>query len=617
MWSLIDKAGRILPLKDNETTTIGRKNTDIILDNDGSISKQHAKIQVSGLNCIIIDTGAKYGTTLITERDPIVITKDGYKVKNLDKIQFGLQHHMYTLSYKVSIKYFVLASGVPVEAKEKLVKILDKISGKLCDQWSEQCTHATCPTVKLTEKITCALAAGIPIVTLEYWPAVLQAQVSQSAPPNPINYLPLLDPGTIAGDKISLLTKRRRDIIFKGLTFIHFTAGQHKLYSTMINLAGGSSTMYDQAKKLFQEFNEHTIIVQPYDHNNQNESPSCSQYTSVYKQLTARKLRPIPEADIPLAILYCSLAQHCNPRYNYKNLLKSCSIKKNVTGSSILTEETQPTAMTRQRSRDIIPESVPVESFVSEPTNVPELSAGKKRTAICMERETHVPVMPTKKLKEDLPQQPSVAKKVETSTKKLSSFFMKTKSPLVNADMCEPTVEVPVKNKIEAPLKIKLEKTANTSKDRSLSSYFTKAQPHVVTSDVPKTLEQKKGTSTTSKMANPYYLTEEAKKKRSLTHSDEEDPPVQSAATMKKAKLNVSSSKSVEKKRSINSDMTNEIIKNAQWIKIEPKDETINGNTSYVVQLRDIKIKCKWERVKIPAQRLSLSDMHEWVLRNF
>ena len=52
-----------------------------------------------------------------------------------------------------------------------------------------------------------------------------------------------------------------------------------------------------------------------------------------------KKLRMIAEAEIPLAIVYVSLDQYCNPKYHFKNLMQRKAPKEDT--STILAVDTQ------------------------------------------------------------------------------------------------------------------------------------------------------------------------------------------------------------------------------------------------------------------------------------
>ncbi|KAK0174426.1 hypothetical protein PV327_010195 [Microctonus hyperodae] len=383
MWTLTNTIGNVIKIDEKKITTVGRRNSDLLLENDNSISKTHAKILVlksddseneDKLTCIIMDAGSKYGSYVIGKNNELTrITSDGYHVKHLDKIRFGLQQHIFTVSYKSSHRYIVLVSRIYGDVREKLSEVLQTVGGVLCDEWSPECTHVTCPTVKLTEKVLCALVTGLYVVTKDYWYAMSEAlQVDNGIYPNPEDYTPKVDSSILVTDKISLLPNSQRKTLFKDKIFIYFDEDQRKIYSQMIELAGGLSIMYDETWKPQDCCNDNVIVVQSIDSNQSNQSFQCR---AVYLRLSQQKLRRIPEFEIPLAILYCSIKQYCNPHFNCDNLLKPDKDSKDIVmlenSSKVIIKETQklstftcPNINNKKQINQIIPESASIGSQI-------------------------------------------------------------------------------------------------------------------------------------------------------------------------------------------------------------------------------------------------------------
>lgn len=383
MWTFTNANGKIIEIDENKITTVGRRNSDLLLENDNSISKIHARILVlksddsenkDELTCIIMDAGSKYGSFVIGKNNELTrITSEGYHVKHMDKIRFGLQQHIFTVSYKLSHRYVVLVSRIYGNVRDKLSEVLQTVGGVLCDEWSPECTHVTCPTVKLTEKVLCALVTGLYIVTTDYWYAMSEAlQGDNGIFPNPEDYTPKIDSSILVTDKISLLPNSQRKTLFKDKIFIYFDEDQRKIYSQMIELAGGSSIMYDETWKPQDCCNGNIIVVQSMESDQSNQSLQCR---AIYLRLSQEKLRRVPEFEIPLAILYCSGKQYCNPSFKYDNLLKpDKDSKDNVmleTSSKVLVKETQklstfkcPNINNKKQINQIIPESVSISSQI-------------------------------------------------------------------------------------------------------------------------------------------------------------------------------------------------------------------------------------------------------------
>ena len=61
-----------------------------------------------------------------------------------------------------------------------------------------------------------------------------------------------------------------------------------------------------------------------------------------------KKLRMIAEAEIPLAIVYVSFHQYCNPKYHFKNLMQRKSRKEET--CTILSIDTRDVLTTNSDS---------------------------------------------------------------------------------------------------------------------------------------------------------------------------------------------------------------------------------------------------------------------------
>ncbi|XP_034936718.1 nibrin-like [Chelonus insularis] len=383
MWFLTDKNGKTIELSENKITTVGRSNADILLTEDSSISRSHAKLEVKkqiakskssigSTQLIIADSKSKYGTYILKNNKEYRLEETSYSVSPKDQIRFGLQHHIFTVSYKSEKKYIVLTSGLTEKDKKDLEKILASIEGELCNQWQNDCTHLTTCSLGLTEKISCALASGIPIVNLTYWKDVLKAQEANEDIPDVNKYIPSFDNLLRGFGKTALLPDHRRKQIFNGLTFYFFDECQFQIYSTMIKLSGGTSSMCDKSLKKSDCARKDIVFIQPLS-DSQSPKLSLSQFQTVNELLKKHQLRSIPASEIPLAILYCSLDQHCNPRFKYTKLLQSKDKEKlnKITTAKILAPETQDWDEIPKSSKNIvIPETVPeTQNLLSQKPN--------------------------------------------------------------------------------------------------------------------------------------------------------------------------------------------------------------------------------------------------------
>ncbi|XP_006623771.1 nibrin isoform X2 [Apis dorsata] len=342
MWYLIDPDGDYIYLKVDREIIFGRKKGDIILKNDESISRLHASIRIKEdkitSTCIITDLQSKYGTFIFREYEMIEVTQDGYNLQHKDKIRFGLQDNLFTVVY---IPLITLVSTLNQDDRKKLECLMDEIDGAVLYDWLSICTHLTVSKAKLTEKVTCAMAYAIPIITMDYWDAVKIAIDNGQDLPEIENFVPPIGESLINKQKLSLFPNINRTKLFKDLIFIHFSTIQFKIYKKIIKMAGGTSHLYSKKNWSVEELCAPNIVVLQYSDNESTQLTQnvSSEYDLIYNALRADKRKMVSEAEIPLAILHCSLQKYCNPAYKFGKLLKR--LKPKCDSSKILNLDTQ------------------------------------------------------------------------------------------------------------------------------------------------------------------------------------------------------------------------------------------------------------------------------------
>ncbi|XP_035731896.1 nibrin-like isoform X2 [Vespa mandarinia] len=303
MWLLTSPTGKLIYFKPNIPVSIGRKKCDIILSHDTSISKFHASIVVIPQTkymmddptalCILKDEGSKYGT-FIFENDTFKKVITDVNLKDKDIIRIGLQEEIFKVTY---IPIVTLTSGLQGSEKGKLHEILGYIDGVIAAHWEKFCTHLTVLKPKLTEKVAVSLAAGLPIVTMDYWKAVKSAVEESNPLPKTDNYISEISEQYISKGIVSLRPNDKRKTLFRNLIFNFFYFKQYEMYKPMITLAGGNDET--QLKE---------DVTQEYD--------------NICNTLKSLKQRIIPESEISLAILYCSIERYCNTKYNFASIFK-------------------------------------------------------------------------------------------------------------------------------------------------------------------------------------------------------------------------------------------------------------------------------------------------------
>ncbi|XP_033336069.2 nibrin [Megalopta genalis] len=349
MWYLLTSTGKRLYLQPTKEVTFGRKKSDILLQNDDSVSRLHATICVKPKDtvkpnepisvCELKDNGSKYGTYIILDNEEkIEVTEEGYKLTNGDNIRFGLQQHVFTVVY---VPLITIVSTLNDTEKRKLQVIFDQIDGMISTEWTTVCTHLTVSKASLTEKIAWAMASAVPIVSLNYWTAVKHAVSNGKELPNPTDFVPPLTESLIDKGFVSLCVNEKRTTLFRKLIFVYFSARQYKIYGKMVNMAGGKSVLYSKKPLTIKEICAPNVIVVQYSDGDTTQSTQgiVPEYETIYNTLKANKRNMITESDIVLAILHCSTERHCNPKFKFYELLNRSQSKPD--SSNVLAFDTQ------------------------------------------------------------------------------------------------------------------------------------------------------------------------------------------------------------------------------------------------------------------------------------
>ncbi|XP_071511429.1 uncharacterized protein [Diadema antillarum] len=253
MWTLdsLRDEGSKFDFLVGEDQIVGRKDCQILISGDASISRKHATLTVKhpemNLNhprspsSLLITEFSKYGTFLNGQK---LASGSETKLKDGDIITFGTFK-----SNKWRVKFCPLiaaASALPTEEKRNLKRAIHKLGGHLVSEWSYECTHLVMSQLNVTVKykrlhIAIGMAGG-------------QSQLIEED--NDVKDL-------------------RRPLTSKGACVLYT---EHKDSSQEMSQLGQDVT------------------------------------GRVLKLLKQHGLRPIPESELGLAVLYVSTELHCNPK---------------------------------------------------------------------------------------------------------------------------------------------------------------------------------------------------------------------------------------------------------------------------------------------------------------
>ena len=158
--------------------TVGRKDADICIPSDKSLSRTHAELALSGegfTSLTVRDLGSKFGVTIGDTRlgDQPAALVDGTTMK------------LGSMIFRISRRPLILCtSGVNPTDRAKLKAAAAKLGATLSREWREDVTHLVMPNISWTSKLLTALAACVPVVSPEWVVAAAErATPTASMPP--------------------------------------------------------------------------------------------------------------------------------------------------------------------------------------------------------------------------------------------------------------------------------------------------------------------------------------------------------------------------------------------------------------------------------------------------
>ncbi|XP_008253939.1 nibrin isoform X4 [Oryctolagus cuniculus] len=191
MWKLLPAAGSArgepYRLLTGVEYIVGRKNCAILIEDDQSISRNHAVLianfpvtnlsQTDEIPVLTIKDNSKYGTFVNEEKMQNNLPRT---LKTGDRVTFGVFESKFRVEYEPLV---ACSSCLDVSGKTALNQAVLQLGGLTVNNWTEECTHLVMISVKVTIKTICALICGRPIVKPEYFTEFLKAVQSKKQPP--------------------------------------------------------------------------------------------------------------------------------------------------------------------------------------------------------------------------------------------------------------------------------------------------------------------------------------------------------------------------------------------------------------------------------------------------
>lgn len=360
MWYLTSNNDqRIIYLLPDKEITIGRsvdaQVCNFAIPDDASISRKHATFSVSGNNLFLKDLGSRYGTFKLNSSLEMVEKVEGessVKLTSNDVIRFGKMGSEWQVH---EFSCVTCTSTLKGENLQNLKLCLGKIGVQLKNEWDESCSHLTMPAITLTIKVVLALAQGSHIVTTEYWNKCLEAVNKQSKLPDPSNYTPQVIESSLNKESVSFLPNESRKKLFAGKTVVFFSKRQLDMYKAVLTKCSANALLLSETKLTKSTLTDQNVIVIQYNATTQETQTQRNQINEIVNYLKNKGKRVVADAEIGLAILYCSHAKYCNPDFNLSSEVFKQAPGQNTKPTNVLAQESQePTQRLQCKQENVV-----------------------------------------------------------------------------------------------------------------------------------------------------------------------------------------------------------------------------------------------------------------------
>ncbi|XP_028282109.1 nibrin [Parambassis ranga] len=309
MWILtpLHPGGNTHYLLPSKEYVVGRKNCDILLPDDQSISRAHASLTVTDQTLTLKDT-SKYGTFVNNERLTVPLN-----LKSGDNVTFGIFQSKFSVDQQ---SFIVCSSCLDSESKTSLSRALSAMGGKLVNMWTKDCTHLTTPSIKVNIKTISALLCCRPIVKPEFFSELNNAVQQRLLLPKVESFIPEIDEPILSKEDVNLGTVAVRQQLFTGKTFIFLTAKQMKRLSAAVSFGGGRSQLLEVGSlpRDLLESPQSCLVDVTTGSSQVLLASSTTEWASSAKSIVERSgLRVITESEIGFAAIYASSDKYCNP----------------------------------------------------------------------------------------------------------------------------------------------------------------------------------------------------------------------------------------------------------------------------------------------------------------
>ncbi|KAG0163410.1 hypothetical protein DFQ30_000218, partial [Apophysomyces sp. BC1015] len=303
---------RIL-LRPGKTYTVGRRDTDIVLSDDKSVSRTHASIDVEptdydqtiNVNCrptISIRDQSKYGTYINEE----LHHNSSVFLHEHDIVKFGTLNSLLRLRW---VPMIVCRSSLNRQNKEELFRYAYELGFKITKDWEIRCTHLYAVTIRMSLKVVYCLLGARPIISKEYLETIRNTKDDGFHMPTDSMLPPIDSSFQGAYGEPDFTPQPYRQTLFSDIEFVLFEEVQLNRVKTMVELSDGIVTLanLDNGFTTDDILRSNRVIVSPKTADMDNAA-----WRKIVKVLSKCNKRPICEDEIGWAIVYSSTDKLAN-----------------------------------------------------------------------------------------------------------------------------------------------------------------------------------------------------------------------------------------------------------------------------------------------------------------
>ncbi|XP_064611382.1 nibrin-like [Liolophura sinensis] len=320
MWYIISASNPSVKycLVVGKDITIGRKDADIVLATDPTVSRKHAVIQVSHaeanlsfpnrLPIVTIKDESRYGTWVNNTQLP---PKGQIQLKDGDHVKFGSPKSIFMCVYEPLV---ISTSCLDTGQKRAVRKLVCKLGGHVVKDWQRDCSMLVMTSLSVTVKVVSAMVSLKPIVTVDYLITLEKSLEENTDLPDPTEFTPILNDPHLNTDEVCFKPNPARRKLFEGKSFIFLSNTQFTKLRLTVEMAGGTPLLQESPGDRCGMLVEDNTVVMHADPGDPSLTEKARKWvTKVINVLKRHKKRMIPDCEIGYAVLYCCTEKHCNP----------------------------------------------------------------------------------------------------------------------------------------------------------------------------------------------------------------------------------------------------------------------------------------------------------------